>query len=329
MSGAIGGNRDVVRVACDTVAGAAGDTYGDTVFRQAFRVGRSDVRDLSEAEAALVAAAVRSGLSEPVARSHVLRGLRIGQDRQGGPPDSRGAARKAGGLTSERLGRGRGDWALAERPPRAELEAFLKGCTPLRSDDEAANWVRRRGLDPDLVDLEVAPRCIPASLVVPNWARSGMGAWTLTGHRCLFPVYDAKGAIASVRARHVGLSATEAKALAPMTFSVRGSVLADGIARLLLRGGEPPTWNKEIVIVEGEPDFMTWCTNRSESTESTFGVLGVFNGAWNLAIADRIPSDAVVAVRTDCDAAGDAYAQKVMATLAGRCRVHRLRGDAP
>ena len=319
---------DLVHSACDAVRAATEDAYGDTAYRQAFRLGFHAVGGVSDVEAALIAAAVQGGLPERVARTNVLRGLRQGEERSRSAPNEPRRHNRSIRVwhptaeDSDRVSR------VAVYPPADELHALLAACTPVRADPEVSRWVRSRGFDPDHVDLEVGVRCLPPSLQCPKWARGREGVWTRSGHRCLFPVHDATGSILSVRARYVGEGATEFKSLAPMGYAVRGTVFADGMAQLLLGGTRPPTWNNEIVVVEGEPDFASWCINRSDSTESTFAVFGVFAGAWSRSIAERVPSGAIVALRTDCDPAGDAYAAGVIATLQGRCRVHRLRGDA-
>jgi hypothetical protein len=88
-----------------------------------------------------------------------------------------------------------------------------------------------------------------------------------------------------------------------------------------------PWWaERRVVITEGEPDFLTWAV-RGE-VPRTLAVLGIGGtGQWAEALADRIPDDTIVIVRTDPDDAGDAYAAEIVASLRGRCDVRESDPD--
>jgi len=87
-------------------------------------------------------------------------------------------------------------------------------------------------------------------------------------------------------------------------------------------GKVPAWWNRSvplrIVIVEGEPDFLTWSNKPSDADEYAPAVIGVASGSWTINIANRIPAEATVVVRTHHDEAGDKYAAKIHETLVGR-----------
>jgi hypothetical protein len=94
---------------------------------------------------------------------------------------------------------------------------------------------------------------------------------------------------------------------------------------MLACGGWPWWAERQVVICEGEPDFLTWATH--EPIPRTVAVLGIGGaGQWSDEIADRIPDDSTVVLRTHRDDAGDAYALEIAASLRGRCNV--LESDA-
>ena len=80
------------------------------------------------------------------------------------------------------------------------------------------------------------------------------------------------------------------------------------------------------LVVEGEPDFLTWATRFSDANETAPGVIGVGSGAWSKGLADRIPDRARVIVRTHDDRAGQKYAAEVIDTLGARCDVRVPKG---
>jgi hypothetical protein len=130
----------------------------------------------------------------------------------------------------------------------------------------------------------------------------------------------------SVRAWCVRAS-DDPKRLPPAGHRASGLVLACGGGVALL--AESSSFDRRrtpIVVVEGEPDFLTWATRYSDGCADVPVVLGVVAGAWSEAIASRIPPGARVLVRTHDDVAGEHYAEAIFRTLAGRCSVHRL-GD--
>ncbi len=131
-----------------------------------------------------------------------------------------------------------------------------------------------------------------------------------------------------MRARSVVADA-KPKTLAPDGFEVRGSVAADVVALSVLRGAPVVVWNRVLVVTEGIPDTLTWATNRSDGTESTFGVIGVDSGSWTDDVAARIPDGTEVAIWTHHDKSGDGYARKVADSLRGRCNVRRSPRGMP
>lgn len=227
-------------------------------------------------------------------------------------------------------------------PPASELKLLWDTSVPLReADGEAQAYVRSRGLDPttcpgrvigrpmgeldarrmggalgDVVQ-SLAGRVALGTTVLPRWARwrgkrDESISWSESGHRIVLPVFDCDGQWRSVRAIQVDARhAPDApKRLPPGGYSAVGLVLATPAAVNMLRGAHAP---ERIIIVEGEPDFLTWASRGSEHA-----VLGVFSGSWSGQFAKKIQDGATVVLRVHRDDAGDKYAAEVARTLANR-----------
>jgi hypothetical protein len=169
---------------------------------------------------------------------------------------------------------------------------------------------------------------------VPGWASFKGAPWAALGYRLILPLYDAMGSLVSVRARAV--TPANPKALAPAGFSVAGLVLADSLARLML-AGEPLGDDSPavdlvrqvgLVVLEGEPDFLTWATRASDANERAPAVVGLVSGSWTNDMAARVPDGTTVFVKTHGDDVGDKYARQVAGTLGERCRVMARKGVA-
>jgi hypothetical protein len=236
------------------------------------------------------------------------------------------------------------------RPPAGEVAELWDACGDVYDDGEVSAWLAYRGLDPAKVsDLNLA-RALPPAGSLPAWARCAGRPWS-AGWRGIFPVYDATGALASLRARWCRLLArgeapagqldrppeefpgVKSAAAAAGPGSASGLVLADGLLRQLLRTGERPEWWPEatplrIVVVEGEPDFLTWAARHGDAAETAPAVLGLWSGAWTSALAARIPTGSRILLRTDLDASGHQYATTVARDLADRCELRRLSPEA-
>jgi hypothetical protein len=133
-------------------------------------------------------------------------------------------------------------------------------------------------------------------------------------------VYDATGEMSSVRAWCVRPSEGP-KRLPPAGYRATGLVLACGGAIALLAAGRLPEGPSplRVLVVEGEPDFLTWATHFSDADTNAPLVFGVVSGAWTEAIASRIPDGTRVIIRTHHDSVGDGYAEVVRRTLHDRC----------
>ncbi len=293
-------------------------------------VGAGEV-DKSAAERTLLHAALETGLPEREAMGHIRRGILCGQKTPRNVPPAmfhrniktveHYRPRPATPPRTE----------IEEKPTRPsqdEIENLWNASLPVGSDPEATAWFAHRYADTATWSLQQAKlwdlaRAIPSDHRVPRWARSRGGPWTYTGHRIIFRLWDHTGQAASLRARCIDPTTTP-KSLAPAGFSVKGLVLADPLGQQLL-GGVCPTWwqPREIVVAEGEPDWLLWALRQREWEPQGPACLGIESGAWSPQIADRIPTGARLVIRTHHDEPGERYARQIATSLGGRCRILR------
>lgn len=209
------------------------------------------------------------------------------------------------------------------RPPLHEVLAVWDHAVPVTDDDEATTYLRSRGIDPDLCADRDLCRVIRPNATLPGWASLG-GTWSTTGYRLLFALYDSTGSLTTLHAR--SLVGSTPKGAFPAGFQMGGAVFADPAGRMMLANRElfGPLW-----IVEGAIDFLTAAASWSDCADTS--TLAVVAGSWTGAIAGRVPDGARVVLAVHHDAAGEAYAARIAATLAGRVRLVRwapARGDA-
>lgn len=201
-------------------------------------------------------------------------------------------------------------------PPAADIAEVWSLATAVSADAEAAAWATDRGLDPEALDAADLARVIPQAARLPRWASYRRRAWTETGHRLIVPMRDPMGVVRSVRGCRIREGDTP-KRLPPGGHKAGGLVMACAFGAAMLEGTFEATL---AVVVEGEPDYFTWATRPVPAPVATVGIVG---GSWTQSFVDRFTFMAMVIVRTDHDAAGDAYAAEVMSALRGRCFVRR------
>ncbi len=201
-------------------------------------------------------------------------------------------------------------------------------CQKVTSDSDAATYLQSRGLDPNkIADLNLA-RAIRDEVPPPKWAFINSRYWGMQGYRLATFLCDYKGIDRSVRARKISKDADAArKSVAPFGYSVRGLVFANETARRMINpnvryGPLPEDKLLRVVIVEGEPDFLTWAL-QPDPPGVAVAVMGIVNGSWTKDIAARIPDNTTVVIRTDHDDAGDKYAARIINSLGDRCRLLR------
>lgn len=218
----------------------------------------------------------------------------------------------------------------AQYPDHDELaKLWTSVCVGVdEADDDVASFLKSRNLNvAEIADRDLA-RVVPKGAPLPEWARFQGRDWTETGHRLVFPLYDAGGQMRSVLARRIAESDTP-KSIAPAGCTRQGLVLADGLGRSVLATGSRPTWfadgraRLEVWIAEGEIDYLTAATSWRE--EQAPGCLGIFSGSWSKSVASRVPDGARITIATDNDEAGEKYSQQIIETFAERQKVALTR----
>jgi hypothetical protein len=195
-------------------------------------------------------------------------------------------------------------------PPWGEVEAVWGAARPVADVEACAVALGSRGLFPG---PELARALVDGQL--PPWARYQGASWLETGHRLVLPVFDAEGALRSLRAWQVNRDASGPKRLPPAGYRATELVLANERGQALLRTPAEPV---RVLVAEGEPDFLSLC-QRYPGTAA----VGVVSGSWSEAFATRIPFGSLVTIRTHHDPAGDRYAEAITKTLAGRALIKR------
>ncbi len=224
-------------------------------------------------------------------------------------------------------------------PPIDEVRQLWETAGPVLGDSEVCAWLDSRSIDSErcpgrvigrpLTELDarrtagvmgeviasLAGRAALSSTVLPRWAgwkgeRPERLSWAQSGHRLVLPVFDSEGVWRSLRACRItdAFAPDSPKRLPPSGYSASGLVLANRAAVMLLRGKSEP---QRVVIVEGEPDWLTWVTRAVEDTP----IIGLFNGAWSKSFGAKFPDGCQVALRVHADKAGERYVADVASTL--------------
>jgi len=205
-------------------------------------------------------------------------------------------------------------------PDEREVADVWAASRTIEGDEQARAYLASRAIDPVRVAALDLARVLPVDFTGPSWARYQGKPWAAAGYRLLVPMVDAHGALRSLRAWRLAGSGEAPKRVAPAGKAMAGLVMACPIARSVLQTGQSPAREPlDVVITEGEPDFLTHAT-RSEGSAAP-AVVGVVASAWSSAVADRLPGDARIVIRTHRDAAGDRYAADIRSSLADRVPV--------
>lgn len=193
-------------------------------------------------------------------------------------------------------------------PPFDEVSRIWDKALPVTDDAATSAYLTSRALDPETVAMDDLARVIREDAVLPRWASYERVSWTKTGHRLVVPMFDYNGALRSVRGCRI-IEGKTPKRLPPGGHKATAIVMACPNALAMLRGNFEPS---EVVIVEGEPDFLTWATRKTTAVTARIGII---TGSWTLDFARRCPRGASVWIRTDHDAAGNKYADLLQRTL--------------
>jgi len=252
---------------------------------------------------------VRSDFREVLLEAASIAGLhRVVDELRGGKPYEPRALPEAPPAEPDR-----------DYPDASEVAALWAAAGPVDSDEESRWHFEGRG-----IDARAATRMgLARSLVLgngtwcqaPPWARYRGAWWPEHGFRVIVPVFDANGAMRSVRAWRVN-GVEGPKRLPPAGCRASELVLANGAGVDVLSGKSRAPCR--VVVCEGEPDWMTWSLRAPWHP-----VFGVLSGSWSPAFAQRIPYGSEVIVRTHHDDAGDRYAAEVIKTTRDRAVVRR------
>lgn len=199
---------------------------------------------------------------------------------------------------------------------KEDCNRFWGILAPVSADAEVSTWLASRGLDAETVEGNDWARALPATAECPRWARYQGADWTQTGHRLILPMFDASGEMRGVRAGRV-VDGDTPKRLPPGGFRASGLVLANDLAIAMLRGTYS---DRNVVIVEGEPDALAWMAHRPKTPTA---VMGIVSGGWTGHIAHRVTTGATITLLTHADRAGDRYAQEIVDSIGKRCFFHR------
>jgi hypothetical protein len=211
----------------------------------------------------------------------------------------------------------------------AEVRRLWADCRPAREDPQVVAWLHDRGIDAELLTSSMV-RALPDG-PLPRWATAVGRPWSV-GWRAIVPGYDARGELVTLRARWVRSGEVPPrglKAAAVRGAPASGAVLACGLARQVLADGVPQWWPVgvplRVVVVEGEPDWLTWVRMAGEADATAPAVIGVWSGSLTRAVVDRIPDGAHVAEALHDDSAGRAYAARLAELSAGRFQIQRIK----
>lgn len=216
------------------------------------------------------------------------------------------------------------------RPPANEVHYVWNVSRTVDQDADVLDWIENRKLEASVIVERDLARALPQNLELPYWCSFRGRPWNESGHRLIVKMFGASGEMESLHARCIlpNVAASD-KAAAPAAGpgSISGLVMADLLGIILLRRGLPPEWwpniPLQIVVTEGEPDFLTWATRYGDAAESAPAVLGIVAGSWTTGIAGRVPDGARVVIRTHSDDAGNKYAGEIFSSLAARCTALR------
>jgi hypothetical protein len=140
--------------------------------------------------------------------------------------------------------------------------------------------------------------------------------------RLALRLFDAAGDARSIRFRRSFESDRNwpPKSVAATGVDARGLVMTNGLGRHLLAFGINSAPHLDVIVAEGEMDFLTAAMLYAPDNEER-ACFGITQGAWTAAMADRIPRGAKVTILSHDDDAGQGYVAAIAGMLGGRCAV--------
>lgn len=226
-------------------------------------------------------------------------------------------------------------------PPQAELLAFWEQLRFAQEVPEVAAWLASRGIQVDQLGAHPAlcVRALPARSTIqpwPAWACYGKRArdgapipWWAAGFQALLPLFDARGELRSLKARQIlpttgpgRLAPPGAKSVPPAGFDVERLMMMNLPAILMLHHERWQDDERELRVVEGEPDYWTTVQRVHQSARPTRGVIGIFAGSISIDFVRRLAPGTSLIYDGHQDAVGDGY-------LAGMQRLIQTCGLGP
>lgn len=219
--------------------------------------------------------------------------------------------------------------ALASsEPPRVyppDAIRFWESLEPISLVPSVIGHLEGRGIDAARAEGADIVRAIPDAGALPGWASYRSRSWRELGFRLIVPMYDHGGVLRSVRAWRVVDTEDKAlpKRLPPGGHKASELAMVDTWAHAWLRCDRAP---ERVVVLEGEPDWLTWATRLNDPHTA---VIGVVSGSWCPSLVARFPIGVRVDVRVDHDEAGDRYFTEIESSLRRRTpAVYRSRKEA-
>lgn len=218
-----------------------------------------------------------------------------------------------------------GTWAATDSESgRRWLEETIPTYRP--GSDLPRHLVRILPTRREIVD-RYGIRAVKGAPRLPSWARWRGRSWVDAGYRILIPLYDCRGRVRSVRARHIAGANRPSgapKGVSPAGRSVAGLVFSNGWGAEALAGRHSP---HSVYLVEGGTDCLA-ASIASDPLERR-AIYGVISGGWTPEHGARLAamcSDATrITIDTDPDPAGDTYADRIAETIPAAVDVRRHR----
>lgn len=219
-----------------------------------------------------------------------------------------GVARAADGDQSRRITTSHmASNEIVIRPAQEGVDAFWASLDDIAASPAAIAWLQSRS-----IPLHVARdhcRWWAYDIAGPAWAgwttKDGQWrAWRDSGNAMVFGMYAADGRMADCRFR---LAAASNGKWPPKSAGRSGGVtMANQAARSMLATGTMPAGKRDVVVCEGEPDYLSWCASVGDDAP----VLGLVSGSVTDALISRIPAKARVMFDAHQDDAGGQYLQE-------------------
>ena len=219
--------------------------------------------------------------------------------------------------------------------PADEVRRAWENARPISDVECVRGWFERRwpstgaAMADTAESLDLCRALQPGESSATSWMRiSETKPWS-QGWNAVFPTYDDQGEMVGLRARWVREQPPQAKALSGKGVRAGKALEADPIGLSILRGVPLDTWSGEILICEGEPDYLALCTDPQRwSGGRAPAVFGIWSGAWTAAHGHRMHGATRIILATDNNRAGDEYAKKITDDLRHLgCPIGRWRID--